>query len=194
MNNFLGEYDSMRVLAVCVGQPKIVLWNEKEVLTSIYKAPVTGAVSVKYENIEGDRQANLKHHGGVDKAVYAYSHDSYAWWKHKLGIESLPFGSLGENLTLDHLDEAHIFSGDVFRVGSSLLEAAQPRIPCFKLGIRLGDQKVIRLFNEYQRCGVYFRVKTEGVLQAGDTFKLISSHVARTSIRELFLGTLKKSN
>lgn len=176
----------MKLLAISVGLPQKVEWQGKEFLTSIYKTPVEGPVTVKKENIEGDRQADLKVHGGFDKAVYAYSYDTYSWWQKELGLDSLPFGALGENLTFDHLDETQIFVGDVFEIGSCQLEAVQPRLPCFKLGIKFGDQKIIKTFNDFHRCGVYFRVKKEGIIKAGDSLKLIASEPIKASISELF--------
>ncbi len=176
----------MKLLAISVGKPKLVNWQNKEVLTSIFKTPVSGPIKINKENIEGDQAADLKVHGGIDKAVYAYSFDTYPWWQEKLGLDSLPFGSLGENLTFDSLDENNIFVGDVFEIGTCQLEAVQPRLPCFKLGIKFGDQKIVQIFNDYHRSGVYFRVKKEGIIEAGDSLKLISSENIKASISELF--------
>ncbi len=176
----------MKTLAVSVGLPKEIEWQNKTILTSIYKSPVSGPVEVRKENIQGDRQADLNVHGGLDKAVYAFSHDTYPWWQQKLGVSSLPFGSFGENLTIDRLDETQIFVGDVFEIGTCQLEAVQPRLPCFKLGIKFGDQKIIQTFNDYNRCGIYFRVKKEGMIQAGDALRLIASESIKASIDELF--------
>lgn len=176
----------MKILAMSVGLPKEIEWQNKTILTSIYKSPVSGPVEVRKENIQGDRQADLNVHGGLDKAVYAFSHDTYPWWQQTLGVSSLPFGSFGENLTIDRLDETQIFVGDVFEIGTCQLEAVQPRLPCFKLGIKFGDQKIIQTFNDYNRCGVYFRVKKEGMIQAGDALRLIASESIKASIDELF--------
>jgi len=176
----------MKILAVSVGLPQKVRWQNKEVLTSIFKSPVEGAVRVNAENIEGDRQADLTVHGGFDKAVYAYSHDTYPWWQEALKVDSLPYGSFGENLTMETLDETRVFVGDVFAVGECQFEAVQPRMPCFKLGIKFGDLKIIQTFYEYDRCGVYFRVKKPGLIQAGDSMKLLSSESVKVSIAELF--------
>jgi MOSC domain-containing protein YiiM len=176
----------MKILAVSVGQPTAMRWQGKTVFTSIFKSPISGAARVGKENVEGDRQADLSVHGGFDKAVYAYSHDAYEWWKSELKLDSLPFGAFGENLTIDHLDETQVFAGDVFEVGSCQLEAVQPRVPCFKLGIKFGDQNIIPKFYEFGRCGVYFRVKKEGVIQAGDALKLIGSEKIKAPMSELF--------
>jgi MOSC domain-containing protein YiiM len=176
----------MKLLAVSVGLPQKVTWQGKEVLTSIFKSPVEGAVAVRKDNIEGDRQADLRVHGGTDKAVYAYSYDAYPWWQKELGLDALAFGALGENLTIDHLDETNIFVGDVFEVGSCQIEAVQPRIPCFKLEIKFSTPKMVEAFYRSNRCGVYFRVITEGSIQAGDSPRLIKSEPTKGSIIELF--------
>lgn len=176
----------MKLLAISVGQPKSFDFKGKQISTSIFKDPISGPVQVFKENIEGDRQADLKVHGGADKAVYAYGYDTYPWWQETLNKEQLPYGALGENLTLDRLDEQKIYVGDVFSLGSCELQAVQPRFPCFKLGIRYGDQKIIQTFNRYRRPGVYFRVLKEGRIQAGDSMKLIRSEALRASIDELF--------
>lgn len=176
----------MQILAISVGQPQVVQWQNKEVETSIFKSPIPGPVKVFKTNIEGDRAADPSVHGGVDKAVYAYGYDTYSWWEKKLGMENLPYGTLGENLTLESLDETRIHVGDVFEVGSCLLEAVQPRQPCFKLAIRLNNVNAAQIFNEYDRCGVYFRVKKEGTVQAGDKLKLVQSEKIKVSINEVF--------
>lgn len=176
----------MKILSINASQPISVRWQGQDVLTSIYKKPISQSAYVFKNNIDGDRQADLKVHGGMDKAVYAYSHDVYSWWQKELKLEQMPYGSLGENLTIDYLDEATIYVGDVFEVGECQLQAVQPRIPCYKLGIRFGDQSIMQKFNELHRCGVYFRVKKEGLIRANDVFKLIESEDIKVSISELF--------
>jgi MOSC domain-containing protein YiiM len=176
----------MKIISINIGQPVVVNWQGREVITSIFKKPISSAAQVTRHNIEGDRQADLNVHGGVDKAVYAYSYDTYSWWQKELNLEQMPYGSLGENLTIDYLDEENIFVGDLFEVGKCQLQAVQPRIPCYKLGIRFGDQSIIQKFNELHRCGVYFRVKKEGLIRANDAFKLIDSEDIKVSISELF--------
>jgi MOSC domain-containing protein YiiM len=176
----------MKLLAISVGQPKVVPWQGKEVRTGIFKAPVSHAVRVGKTSLEGDGQADLTVHGGFDKAVYAYSHDAYPWWKKQLGLSELPYGSFGENLTIDRLDEAQVFVGDRFEVGSCVLEAVQPRMPCFKLGIKFGDPRIIQTFYDFRRPGVYFRVLREGTIEAGDELRKVGSEKIPASITELF--------
>lgn len=176
----------MKLLSVSIGKPKSVIWNKKEVLTSIFKTPIQGEVQVSYLNIEGDKQADLTVHGGVDKAVYAYSYDTYDFWKKALKVQELEYGSMGENLTVDLMDEKNIFVGDIFQLGTCELQVVQPRFPCFKLGIKFDDMKILETFNELHRPGVYFRVVKEGKIKAGDSFKLISSEKIKASIHELY--------
>lgn len=184
----------MKLLAISVGLPQKFEWHNKEVLTSINKTPISGSVLVKKENIEGDQQSDLKVHGGVDKAVYAYAFDTYPSWQKLLGVDSLPFGSLGENLTFDALDESQIFVGDVFEIGTCQIEAVQPRQPCFKLNIKFGRPNMVKVFNDFDRSGVYFRVKKEGIIQAGDSLKLIGQESIKVSIHELFQFTKNRNS
>ncbi|MEK6578385.1 MAG: MOSC domain-containing protein [Bdellovibrionota bacterium] len=137
-------------------------------------------------NIEGDRQADLSVHGGEDKAVYAYSFDTYPKWKEILGLNSLEYGAMGENLTLDHLDETQVCVGDVFELGTCQLEAVQPRFPCFKLALKYNDPSIVQAFNRFLRSGVYFRVRKEGKIETGNELKLTQSEEIKVSIHELF--------
>lgn len=176
----------MKLLSISVGKPKSVIWNKKEVLTSIFKSPIEGLAEVTFLNIVGDKQADLTVHGGADKAIYAFSFDTYDFWQKNLNVAKLPYGSFGENLTIDLMDEKNIFVGDIFQLGSCELQVVQPRFPCFKLGIKFKDMKVIDTFNQQHRPGVYFRVLKEGQIKAGDSLKLISSEKIKASISELY--------
>ncbi|HUO58500.1 MAG TPA: MOSC domain-containing protein [bacterium] len=137
-------------------------------------------------NLEGDRQADLAVHGGPDKAVYAYSFDAYPWWKEKRPSDSFEFGAFGENILVDHLSEDKTYVGDTFEVGGAVLQAAQPRFPCFKLGIKFNDQGIVQMFNESNRPGIYFRVLQEGVIEAGQELQLVGQERVKLSIAELF--------
>jgi MOSC domain-containing protein YiiM len=157
----------MRIEAVAVGRPRVVPWQGRDVRTSIFKSPVSGRVAVRRHNLEGDAQSDLKVHGGEYKAVYGYSAESYSWWKGALGRDLEP-ANFGENLTISDFDEASVSIGDVFRIGDAELEAAAPRLPCFKLGLRFGDPQMVKKFAEAGRWGIYFRVVREGSIGAGD--------------------------
>lgn len=156
------------------------------VTTGIFKSPVEGTVHVKRLNLEGDRQADLSVHGGPDKAVYAYSLDAYPWWEKSRPQDKFPFGAFGENLSIDELSEDQIFIGDTFEVGETVLQAAQPRFPCYKLGVKFNDMSILKTFMKSGRPGVYFRVLREGGIHSGQKLKLVSREKILLSVVELF--------
>jgi MOSC domain-containing protein YiiM len=158
----------IRLLSINIGMPREVSWEGRRVSTGIWKTPVPGPVTVRRLNLEGDGQADLTVHGGEDKAVYAYSHDTYETWKTELKRAELPFGAMGENLTFTTLDERSFCLGDVLTLGGCELEVVQPRFPCYKLGILYGDQRVLKTFMRLGRPGIYFRVVKEGSVREGD--------------------------
>lgn len=162
----------MKLLSVSVGLPREVEWKGKLVLTSIFKTPVTGGIRVRTLNLDGDKQSDLSVHGGIDKAVYAYPSEHYAFWHEQLPGVELPWGAFGENLTTEGLDE-QIRIGDRVRIGSAELIVTQPRMPCFKLGIRFKDPTIIKRFLQSGRTGFYFSVAVEGEVSAGDAIELI---------------------
>jgi MOSC domain-containing protein YiiM len=157
----------MKVLSVNVGRPREVKWHGKSYQTSIWKDPVAGSVAVRTLNIDGDEQSDLSVHGGRDKAVYAYPSEHYATWMHELNMV-LPWGAFGENLTFQGLLEEDARIGDRLRIGSALFAVTQPRMPCFKLGIRFGRDDMVRRFLRSGRSGIYLAVVREGTLATGD--------------------------
>jgi MOSC domain-containing protein YiiM len=157
-----------RVEAVNVGQPRTLGFADGVVTTAIWKSPVSGRRHVRRLNVDGDQQADLRVHGGPDKAVYAYAAESTAWWAADLGVDDLPQGMFGENLTTSGVDVDAAVVGERWRVGSALLQVSQPRIPCYKLGIRFGDPAMPRRFAAAGRPGAYLRVLEEGEIGAGD--------------------------
>ncbi len=163
----------MKLVSIQVGIPQLKNYHGKEISTAIFKYPVQGPVMVKTENIDGDRQADLKVHGGRDKAVYAYSLDAYEKWNEFYQTELAP-GSLGENLLIDSFDETKIGLGDIYELGECQLQVVQPRIPCFKLNLRLNDSGAIKTFNTIARSGIYFRVLREGTIDLNQEMRLIS--------------------
>jgi MOSC domain-containing protein YiiM len=142
-------------------------------MSAINKAPVEGRVRVEGVNVAGDQQADLRVHGGPDKAVYAYASEDTAWWSQALEAE-LPPGMFGENLTTEGMDVSGAVIGERWRIGTVELEVAQPRLPCAKLGLKFGDLKMVKLFGEASRPGAYLRIVTEGELGAGDEIELLS--------------------
>jgi MOSC domain-containing protein YiiM len=160
------------LVSVNVGRPREVEWFGRTVETAIWKAPVTGRVRAAGVNLDGDGQADLRVHGGADKAIYGYSVADYGWWSDELGhrVES---GTFGENLTIDGVDLMAAVIGERWRVGSAILEVAQPRQPCFKLGIRMGDAAFVDRFDAANRLGAYLRIVGEGDVGAGDPVTLV---------------------
>ena len=174
----------MRIVSVNVGLPRPALWPGREVMTGIFKEPVAGRVAVRALNLDGDRQADLSVHGGVHKAVYAYPSEHYPFWEEVLERENLPWGTLGENLTTEGWLEEEVFLGDRFRAGTAELVVTQPRMPCFKLAVKLGRTDVVETFLESGRSGFYFAVTREGEVGAGDAFERIHEDENRVSIAD----------
>jgi MOSC domain-containing protein YiiM len=174
----------MRVETIAVGGPRTVAWQGREVVTSIFKSPVTGPVVARAHNLDGDRQSDLQVHGGEFKAVYAYAAEHYGWWRTRLGRELEP-ANFGENLTISGLDEPGLCIGDVVRIGDAELEATQPRLPCFKLGIRFGDASVVKAFADSRRWGIYFRIAREGRIAPSDTVAVIHRDPARLPVYDI---------
>jgi MOSC domain-containing protein YiiM len=164
----------VRVVSVNVGRPREVEWRGRTVRTSIFKEPVTGPVRVQKLNLAGDEQADLSVHGGVDKAVYGYPSEHYAYWREELPGIHLPWGAFGENLTTEGLYESTLLIGDRLSVGSADLLVTQPRLPCFKLGIRFGRSDMVKRFQRSGRTGFYLAVLREGSISAGDPIQVHS--------------------
>ena len=176
----------MKIMAVNVSQPIEFEFKGRTMRSSIFKKPVNGPVALGKTNLAGDGQANLKVHGGAHKAVYAYSHDHYAWWSETLGRNDLSFGQFGENLTISGLDEDEIAIGDRLLVGTAMTAVTGPRIPCAMLGIKFKDKMMLRKFTEAARPGFYLRVIETGVVEAGDRVEKIQAGEGGLSVREIF--------
>jgi MOSC domain-containing protein YiiM len=170
----------MRLVSVNVSLPQLVDFRGQTVLTSIFKEPVGGRVLVRRLSLVGDWQADLRSHGGINKAVYAYPLEHYVRWSVELGRADLRAGQFGENFTLEGLTEDAARLGDVFRIGSALLQVRQPRYPCYKLGIKMGGFLFPRRFLAGGRTGFYLRVLQEGEVGAGDTVELVEQSDALT--------------
>jgi len=155
------------LVSVNVGRPRLVDTGRRTVETAIWKAPVDGRVAVRGVNVDGDAQADRSVHGGPDKAVYAYAIEETRMWEAELG-RALGPGAFGENLTVAGLDVSGALLGERWRVGTALLEVVQPRLPCFKLGLRMGDPTFVKRFGRASRPGAYLRIVEEGELGAGD--------------------------
>jgi MOSC domain-containing protein YiiM len=164
----------VKLLSVNVGEPRQVQWQGKMVSTGIFKDPVNGRVMMRTLNLDGDQQADLTVHGGVDKAVYAYPVEHYGFWRNELTGIDLPTGMFGENLTIEGLAENSVFIGDRFQIGDAEVIATQPRMPCYKLGLRFARPDMVKRFLASRRTGFYFSVAREGTVGAGDSIRLVS--------------------
>lgn len=163
-----------RLLSVNVGRPRqLAARRGRALMSSIVKQPVEGRVRVEGVNVAGDLQADLRVHGGPDKAVYAYANEDIAWWSALLETPLSP-AAFGENLTTEGMDVSGAVIGERWRIGTVVLEVCQPRLPCAKLGLKFGNLKMVKLFGEASRPGAYFRIVTEGELGAGDEIELLS--------------------
>jgi MOSC domain-containing protein YiiM len=162
-----------RVVSVNIGGPREFTINGRSDASAIWKEPIQGRLAVRGVNIEGDDQADRKNHGGPDKAVYAYALEDYDWWSVELGKTIAP-GTFGDNLTLAGLDVNGALVGERWRVGNTVLEVAQPRLPCYKLANRMGDRTFARRFAAASRWGAYLRIIEEGDVAAGDPIDVLS--------------------
>jgi MOSC domain-containing protein YiiM len=175
----------MKILSINVGMPREVLWKHRTVTTSIFKEPVAGRVMLRALNLDGDRQADLEVHGGPSKAVYAYPSEHYEFWRRELPAAELDWGNFGENLTTLGLDEESLHVGDRLRIGAALLMVTQPRLPCYKLGIRFGRDDIIERFLASGRSGSYFAVLHEGEIGPGDAIEVLSRDPHRVTVADV---------
>jgi MOSC domain-containing protein YiiM len=176
----------MKLLSIQVGHPRKVKWRRRTVTTGIYKDPVEGRIMLRRSNLEGDEQADLRVHGGWDKAVYVYPSEHYAFWRTELPGMHLPYGMFGENFTTEGLDESSVRIGDRFRIGGAVVEVTQPRVPCYKLGVRFGRLDMPQRFHASGRCGFYLAVLEEGDVGAGDVWERIGRDPNAMSVLESY--------
>ena len=157
-----------RIVSVNVGLPRTVEWHGRQMTSAIWRLPVDGPVEIVGERLVGDESADLRVHGGTDKALYAYATEDYAWWAGEMPDTTFHPGLFGENLTTEGIDLGEALIGDRWQVGTAVLEVSQPRFPCVKLGMRMGDAAFKDRFDEARRSGTYFRVVQPGRVAAGD--------------------------
>jgi MOSC domain-containing protein YiiM len=174
-----------KVISLNVGLPRTVYFRGQAVTTGIFKEPIKGRIKLRRLNLDGDKQADLTVHGGPDKAVYAYPAEHYDYWKKRLPNMKLPWGMFGENFTTEGLLEDQVNIGDVFRIGSSEVVATQPRMPCYKLGVKFGRMDIVKQFMESKLPGIYFRVLKEGEVGPGDAIELISRDANNVTVKDL---------
>jgi len=175
----------MQIVSLNVGLPRDVIWHGINVTTGIFKQAVEGRVALRKLNLDGDRQADLTVHGGEHKAVYCYPLAHYDYWKKQLPGQKLAMGAFGENFTTDGLLEDATHLGDRFSVGSGELVVSQPRLPCYKLGVRFNSDTIVTRFLASKRTGFYFAVTREGEVGAGDEIKLIARDPNEVPVSEI---------
>jgi MOSC domain-containing protein YiiM len=175
----------MKIVSVNVGLPREVSWQDKLVTTGIFKEPLDGPLMMRTLNLDGDGQADLTVHGGASKAVYAYPSEHYDYWRAELPGVDLPWGMFGENFTTEGLLEEAVYIGDKFRIGETEVMATEPRMPCYKLGIKFGRADIIKRFLASRRTGFYFAVAREGIVSAGVAGELIGREQHEISVADI---------
>src|SRR5450755_1336568 len=173
------------LLSVNVGMPQDVTWHGRTVRTAVWKKPVTGPRMVRRLNIDGDGQGDLAGHGGEQRAVFVYQIESYQYWKEQLSRDDFQYGQFGENLTVQGLADDQVCIGDQYRIGGAVFEVTQPRVTCYRVGIRLDDPRIPALLVSHHRPGFYFRVLGEGAVRAGDEVVKIASGPEGMTVAEI---------
>jgi len=163
----------MKIISTNIGESKVIIWNRKEVSTGIFKYPVHQAIFLGTKDVDNDHVIDRRYHGGIDKACYLYSADHYTYWQNLYPTLEMPWGIFGENLTVEGLNEADINIGDIFKIGEAIVQATQPRQPCFKLEFRFHDDRIVQQFIDSGFSGVYIRVLEKGNVKTGDSMDLI---------------------
>ena len=174
-----------RLLSINVGLPRDITWQGKTVHTGIWKAPIAGPRMVRRLNVDGDGQGDLAGHGGEHRAVFVYQIESYQYWENQLGRKDFAYGQFGENFTVDGLADAEVCIGDCYRIGGALFEVTQPRVTCYRVGIRMDEPEMAALLVKHGRPGFYFRVIEEGEVKAGDEIARVSVGPERMSVSEI---------
>jgi MOSC domain-containing protein YiiM len=172
----------MKLRSVNVSGIKELEFNGRTVKSGIDKKPVEGCIELLKKGLVGDKQADPSVHGGLDKAIYAYTAEHYDYWQEKLDLKALSYGQFGENFTVESMDDKQVLIGDIYRVGSALLQVTQPRVPCFKLGIRMNDPMFPAKFIKSGRYGFYLRVLEEGAVKTGDPIELVKKSDSEMSV------------
>lgn len=180
----------MQLLAISLSGPKQLAYQGRQAETGICKQPIDSPVFASTEGILGDTQVDRENHGGADKAIYAYTAENYRFWEHELG-RSLPYGQFGENLAVSGMPDEAVHIGDIFRIGAIECQVTQPRVPCFKLGLRMEDLNFVGRFHSSGRVGFYLRVLKKGQIQAGDTIERLHTDPGQLHIRDAMLALNK---
>lgn len=176
----------MKIISTNIGRVREVDWHGRKITTGIFKEPVEEPLFLGKRGVNRDEVADLKVHGGSDKACYLYSADHYPYWKERFPDVSFKWGIFGENLTVSGLDEGQMNIGDTFQIGEAIVQVSQPRLPCYKLGMRFGSAKIVKQFLDSPYPGVYLRIIKEGFVTKGDEMKLLESNSSGMSVRQVY--------
>ena len=176
----------MKVLSTNIGKPQLIEWRGQQIETGIYKYPVNEPIFLGSEDVVADHVIDRRYHGGVDKACYLYSADHYSFWKNKYPEVDFNWGMFGENITMSGLNESQINIGDSFQLGEAVVQVSQPRQPCFKLGVRFNDQKVVSDFWELPYPGIYLRIIKQGNVKNGDEMILLDRNIESLTVSRVF--------
>jgi len=176
----------MQIISTNLGKPETIEWRGQKVQTGIYKFSVDSSIFLGAEDVENDHVLDRRYHGGIDKSCYLYSADHYPFWQNKFPDQDWEWGMFGENLTVSGLNESEISIGDIYQIGEAVVQVSQPRQPCFKLGVRFGNQSVVDAFWESLYPGVYVRVLQSGSVKKGDKLILIKPNSNSLSISQVF--------
>jgi len=176
----------MKVISVNIGERKVLNYKGKIVETGIFKFPVNHPIFLGTEDVKNDAVIDRRYHGGIEKAVYGYSQNHYAYWKELYPNLEWNYGMFGENLTISNLEETEIHIGNTYKLGEALLEVTKPRDPCYKLGIRFGTQEIVKQFWNSTKCGIYFKVLQTGNVAVGDELILVNKAENSPTIAEVY--------
>lgn len=176
----------MKVISVNIGERRRLQWRKKVVETGIFKYPSNRPIFLDKEDVLNDAVVDRKHHGGIEKAVYGYNENYYEFWKQLYPHLDWNYGMFGENLTITNLDETNIFVGNVYNLGEAKIEVTKPREPCYKLGIRFNDPKIIKQFWNSTKSGIYFKVLQPGPVNKNDKMILIKEAFDNPTIAQIY--------
>lgn len=176
----------MKVISTNIGKPTTIHWNGKEEETGIFKYPTIEALFLGKTDVLKDTVIDRKHHAGINKACYIFSADQYPYWKKMYPKLDWDWGMFGENLTVKDLNEANLRIGDIYKIGSALVQVSQPREPCYKLGVRFGTQEILRQFIDYGHSGTYVRILVEGLVKKGDVLELMEQSKNTLTIKQFY--------
>ncbi|MER3316768.1 MAG: MOSC domain-containing protein [Allomuricauda sp.] len=176
----------MKVISTNLGKPTKIIWNGKETKTGIYKSPIESPLFLDIEDVQGDSVVDRKYHGGTFKACYLFSANKYSYWKVKYPHLDWDWGMFGENLTIEGLDESQIRIGSTYKLGTALVQITQPREPCYKLGIRFGNQDILKQFKDHGFPGTYLRILEPGLVSVGDSMELVEESKSTLTVQQFY--------